>query len=181
MSVARALKSGSGAPPTIIAGVDPGSRITGFGCISVQGNCARWLDSGVITIPPQLELAKKLQTIHRGLEELFYRHRPDVVCVEEAFYAKNVRTTLVLGHARGVALLAAAQCGARVEEYTPRAVKKALVGNGGATKEQVAYMVKFMLSPPQDHAATDAYDALAVALCGFAHISFGTAVAARRG
>ena len=105
-------------------------------------------------------------------------HTPRRVCVEQAFYAKNVHTTLILGHARGVALLAAKQTGATVAEYTPRAIKKAVVGNGNADKEQVEYMVKAMLAIPKEHAYADAYDALAAALCDFQNYKYNAAIAA---
>lgn len=154
------------AEPVIIAGIDPGSAVTGYGVIAIEGNTPRWRDSGVIRVPAKLELAPRLGYIFERLAGILAQHRPALVCVEEAFYAKNVRTTLVLGHARGVALLAAQQAGARVAEYSPREIKKALVGTGAAAKEQVAYMVKFMLSPPCHHDQSDAYDALAAALCG---------------
>jgi crossover junction endodeoxyribonuclease RuvC len=98
-------------------------------------------------------------------------HNPDIVCIEEAFYAKNVHTTLILGHARGVAMLAASKSGAVVEEYAPREIKKAVVGSGAADKEQVEFMVKALLSPPVKHTQADAYDALAVALCGFSRLN----------
>jgi crossover junction endodeoxyribonuclease RuvC len=155
----------------VIFGVDPGSTITGYGVIKVINNSAKWLDSGVIRTPNTPHLHHKLEVIYDGLVCKMGEHHPDVVCIEEAFYAKNVHTTLVLGHARGVAMLAASKAGARIEEYSPRSIKKSLVGNGNAAKEQVAYMVKFMLSPPVEHAHNDAYDALAAALCGFTHIS----------
>jgi crossover junction endodeoxyribonuclease RuvC len=87
--------------------------------------------------------------------------------VEEAFYGKNVHTTLVLGHARGVAMLAAAQHGCEVSEYSPREIKKSVTGSGNAAKEQVEYMVKMLLKPPVEKMRQDAYDALAVAMCDF--------------
>jgi crossover junction endodeoxyribonuclease RuvC len=103
------------------------------------------------------------------LQDIFRQVKPERVCVEQAFYAKNVHTSMILGHARGVALLAAQQCGALVTEYTPREVKKALVGTGAAEKQQVAYMVKMLLKPPVVHLQSDAYDALGIALCDFFH------------
>jgi len=154
----------------IFFGIDPGSRITGYGVIRIAGNSARWVDSGVIRPPSEASLAEKLLCIYDGLVELMTCHRPDWVCVEEAFYAKNVHTTLVLGQARGVALLAGAKAGARIEEYSARTVKQAVVGTGSATKEQVAYMVKMLLAPPRRNMQADAYDALAVALCAFGKV-----------
>jgi crossover junction endodeoxyribonuclease RuvC len=149
----------------IIFGIDPGTAITGFGVITVKGNSISWVDSGVIHTKTAQPLDERLETIYDGLVASMQRHSPDRVCIEEAFYGKNVRTTLVLGHARGVAMLAARKFGATVAEYSPREIKKAVTGNGNAAKEQVAYMVKMLVSPPSHHDQTDAYDALAVALC----------------
>lgn len=150
----------------IIFGIDPGTAITGFGVISVHGNTFKWIDSGVIHTKPSLSLDERLEMIYDGLLALMHRHTPDLVCIEEAFFGKNVRTTLVLGHSRGVAMLAARKTGAVIAEYAPREIKKALTGNGNAAKEQVAYMVNMLLAPPKQHERTDAYDALAVAVCG---------------
>ena len=149
----------------IIFGIDPGTAITGYGVISVKGNTMGWVDSGVIHTKATLPLDLRLETIFDGLVDMMHRHTPDRVCIEEAFYGKNVRTTLVLGHARGVAMLAARKSGATVAEYSPREIKKAVTGNGNAEKEQVAYMVRMLVAPPAQHDQTDAYDALAVALC----------------
>ncbi len=154
----------------LICGVDPGTAVTGYGVIRVEGSRATWVASGVVRPPAKVELAEKLQAIYDRLLEIMTIHRPDHVCIEEAFYAKNVHTTLVLGHARGVAMLAARKSGAAIAEFSPRAVKKAVVGNGGATKEQVSYMVRVLLSPREGHDQVDACDALAVALCGMSQI-----------
>jgi len=116
--------------------------------------------------PPEIvkqPLPDKLACIYEGLIDKMRQHRPDRVCVEEAFYAKNVHTTLLLGHARGVAMLAAEKSGATIAEYAPREIKKAVTGNGNAAKEQVEYMVRMVLSPPAEKQRSDAYDALAVA------------------
>ena len=151
----------------VIFGIDPGSNITGYGVIRVSGNRVTWVDSGAIRTPQGGGLPEKLVSIFDGLTDLMERHAPQWVCIEEAFYAKNVHTTLVLGHARGVAMLAAQRAGAAIAEYSPRAIKQAVVGKGGASKEQVAYMVKVILSPPEGRDQADACDALAAALCGF--------------
>ncbi len=141
--------------------------MTGFGVVSARSNTLKWVDSGVIKPPKSGSLAEKLTYIHSELSARIERHEPDLVCVEEAFYAKNVRTTLVLGHARGVALLAACQSGVGVAEYSPREIKKAVVGNGNASKDQIMYMIRMLLSPPDSGFQVDACDALAAALCGF--------------
>jgi crossover junction endodeoxyribonuclease RuvC len=159
----------------IIFGIDPGTAITGYGVIRGEKNSVRWIDSGVIATKPSLPLAERLERIYDALIDKMRRHAPGRVCIEEAFYGKNVRTTLVLGHSRGVAMLAAKKAGAVVAEYSPRQIKKAVTGNGNAAKEQVAYMIRMLLTPPEKHDQTDAYDALAVALCDFQQGRYGTA------
>lgn len=151
----------------IIFGIDPGTAVTGFGVIKTCNNSISWLDSGVITTNAGDALPSRLEHIFDRLNEKIAQHRPERVCIEEAFYAKNVHTTLVLGHARGVAMLAAVKNGAQVLEYSPREVKKAITGNGNATKDQVAYMIQMMISPPVAHNLNDAYDALALAVSDF--------------
>ncbi len=151
----------------IIFGIDPGTAITGYGVIRTKNSSVTWIDSGVIITKPSLPLSDRLETIYDTLAGKMKEHLPERVCIEEAFFGKNIHTTLVLGHSRGVAMLAAKKTGAVVAEYSPRLIKKAVTGNGNAAKEQVAYMVKMLLSPPEKHEQTDAYDALAVALCDF--------------
>lgn len=152
----------------IIFGIDPGTAATGYGVIQSRNNSVSWIDSGVILTDTSSPLAVRLQVIYDKLFEKMLQHNPDRVCIEEAFYGKNVHTTLVLGHARGVAMLAAVKTGAQVVEYSPREVKKALTGNGGAAKEQVEYMVKMLLTLPEGgRMRSDAYDALALAICDF--------------
>lgn len=151
----------------IIFGIDPGTAVTGYGVIKTNNNMVQWVDSGVITTDVSSALADRLECIYNSLEEKMRLHAPDRVCIEEAFYGKNVHTTLVLGHARGVAMLAARKAGSSVFEYSPRQVKKAVTGNGNAAKDQVEYMIKMLLSPPVTHLQSDAYDALAIAVCDF--------------
>ena len=148
-------------------GIDPGTAVTGYGVISVSGNSVAWVDSGVIVTDTSEPLSRRLLMIYDGLSEKINERSPDRVAVEEAFYGKNVHTTLVLGHARGVAMLAAAQRGCGVFEYSPREIKKAVTGNGNASKEQVEYMIKTLLRPSGGKMRQDAYDALAVAMCDF--------------
>jgi crossover junction endodeoxyribonuclease RuvC len=155
----------------IIFGIDPGTNITGYGVIRVRNNSVAWVDSGIIKTTNKADLSQKLSEIYDSLAAKMAEHKPHVVCLEQAFYAKNIHTTLILGHARGVAMLAACKANAAIEEYSPREIKKCLVGNGNAGKEQVEYMVKFMLSPPREHLHSDAYDALAVALTGFSMLN----------
>jgi crossover junction endodeoxyribonuclease RuvC len=127
----------------------------------------RLIECGIIRTRPRESLAARLQEIHAGVVELINRHRPDALSIEDVFYARNVRTTIVLGHARGVILLAAANAQLEIAEYPPAEIKKAVVGTGAATKEQVQFMVTRLLrlkSPPQP---ADASDGVAAAL---AHI-----------
>ncbi len=151
----------------IIFGIDPGTAVTGYGVIKTVNNSVCWVDSGVITTDSADALPMRLEKIFDRLFEKIQQHQPQRVCIEEAFYGKNVHTTLVLGHARGVAMLAARKTGATIVEYSPREVKKAITGNGNATKDQVAYMVRMILSPPAEHFHHDAYDALALAVGDF--------------
>ena len=149
-----------------ILGVDPGVAATGYGVVvRKDGGAASLVECGVVRTSANDDLADRLREIHEGLREVLERHRPDVVAVEGVFYGKNVRTTVLLGHARGVILLAAAQQGLEVAEYTPSEIKNAVVGTGRATKEQVQFMVKKLLRLKEVPSPNDAADGVAVALC----------------
>ena len=152
----------------IVLGIDPGTAITGYGVVKGERMMpSRLLECGIIRTRPRDSLASRLQEIHDGVVELIQRHSPDVMSIEDVFYARNVRTTVVLGHARGVILLAAANARIHIAEYPPAEIKKAVVGTGAATKEQVQFMVTRLLrlkSPPEP---ADAADGVAAAL---AHI-----------
>jgi crossover junction endodeoxyribonuclease RuvC len=165
----------------IIFGIDPGTSITGYGVINVQGNSVSYVDFGVIRAGDKLEMPEKLVCIYDGLVEKMRQHEPDRVSIEEAFYDKNVRTTMVLGQARGVAILAGKKCGAAIAEYSAKEIKKSVVGNGNAKKNQVEYMVKMLLRVPAEKYPPDAYDALAAALCDFRHQAFLSKVIAAKG
>ena len=149
----------------IVLGIDPGTAVTGYGVVKGdRGGSPRLIECGVIRTKPRDPLASRLQEIHSGVVELIQRHRPDALSIEDVFYARNVRTTVVLGHARGVILLAAANARIEIAEYPPAEIKKAVVGAGAATKEQVQFMVMRILrlkSPPQP---SDASDGVAAAL-----------------
>jgi crossover junction endodeoxyribonuclease RuvC len=160
-----------------IFGIDPGSARTGFGCIDSSGSRHRLVVCGALTAPARAPFPEKLTAIHAGLAALLAQHRPDCVAVENIFYARNVRSALKLGHARGVALLAAAEAGIAVVEYAPAEIKRAVVGYGRAEKPQVQQMIKLLLgldAPPSPH---DAADALAVAICHL-HSATGPAIRA---
>lgn len=150
----------------IVLGVDPGAGTTGYGVVSRTGDGAvSLLECGVIRTQASEPLAYRLRRIYEGLTEVMARHPADVLAVESVFYAKNVRTTVVLGHARGAILLAGAMHGLKVAEYSPAEVKNAIVGTGRAGKEQVQYMVQQLLRLRTAPRPADAADAVAVALC----------------
>ncbi len=149
----------------IILGVDPGSQRTGYGVIESDGQRHRLVEMGVLAPPPRYELAEKLRFIHAGLAALVSRLHPDALAVEDLFHAVNARSALILGHVRGVVLLAGAEAGLPVHAFAPATVKAQITGFGRAEKPQVALMVSRLLALPGDIAAGDATDALAVALC----------------
>lgn len=149
----------------IILGIDPGSLITGYGIISSQGSHPRTLACGAIRNQSERSMPERLRTIFEMLREVITRYRPDAVAIETAFYGKNAQSALKLGHARGAAMLAAVTVGLPVLEYSPREVKKAVVGNGNASKQQVQYMVKSLLNLHETPKYFDTTDALAVAIC----------------
>ncbi len=151
----------------ILLGIDPGTAATGYGVIAARNNAVSYVDCGVIVTKPGSPLPQRLKQIFDGISVIIARHCPDRVAIEEAFYAKNVHTTLLLGHARGVAMLAAEKSGAVIVEYAPREIKKAVTGNGNATKDQVEYMVRMVLALSATKEKSDAYDALGVAVCDF--------------
>jgi crossover junction endodeoxyribonuclease RuvC len=149
----------------IVLGIDPGTATTGYGVVSGDGTRPPTLvECGVIRTRPRDPLAERLREIHDGVTELLKRHRPSALVVEDVFYAKNVRTTVVLGHARGVILLAGAQARVEVFEFPPAEIKKAVVGSGGATKEQVQFMLTRLLRLKAVPAPSDAADGVAAAL-----------------
>jgi len=151
-----------------ILGIDPGSTVVGYGVVDGEpGRQARLTECGVLRPTPETPLAHRLQAIHEGVTELLARHRPDAVALEGIFYGKNVRTTVVLGHARGVILLAAEQAGVPVAEYAPATVKRTVVGQGRAAKAQVGYMVAQLLRLSAAPAPPDAADGVALALTHF--------------
>jgi crossover junction endodeoxyribonuclease RuvC len=179
-------RSGGRPGPMVVLGVDPGTAATGFGVVARAADGAVSLvECGVVRTDPAAPLPERLADIHRGLLDVIRRNDPDALAVEGVFYAKNARTAVVLGHARGAVLLAAALNGVPVAEYPPAEVKSAVVGVGRATKEQVGLMVQKLLrlrEPPRPH---DAADGVAVALChcyrGDGVPGAGAATARRRG
>jgi len=149
----------------IVLGIDPGTAVTGYGVVKGEPSLPpRLIECGVIRTRPRDTLPQRLREIHDGVVELIARHKPDAVSVEDVFYARNVRTTIVLGHARGVILLAAEQARIEIFEYPPAEIKKSIVGTGGATKQQVQFMVARILRLKTAPEPSDAADGVAAAL-----------------
>ncbi|HJQ20844.1 MAG TPA: crossover junction endodeoxyribonuclease RuvC [Gemmatimonadaceae bacterium] len=151
----------------IVLGVDPGTQVTGYGVVTGGGSHAgsmSLVECGVIRTQARDPLPERLREIYEGISELLRRHAPEVLSIEDVFYARNVRTTVTLGHARGVILLAGAQHRVRVHELPPASIKKAVVGAGGATKEQVQFMVARLLRLKAAPKPADAADGVAAAV-----------------
>jgi crossover junction endodeoxyribonuclease RuvC len=147
-----------------VLGIDPGSRITGYGIIDKEGNRLLHVDNGAIFTDSHKDFPTRLQRIYRGLTEVIERYHPDAVAVENIFFATNVQSALKLGQARGAAIVAGVNAGLPVYEYTALQVKQAVVGHGRADKQQVQKMLKVLLNLPEV-AQEDASDALAAAVC----------------
>jgi crossover junction endodeoxyribonuclease RuvC len=148
-----------------ILGIDPGTRVVGYGVVDLVGNRMRPVAHGVIRADMAHDYGARLRSIHDGLARVIVEHRPDQVAIEEAFYGKNAASALRMGEGRGVAILAAALHDRPLFQYTPAEVKKAVVGNGRAHKEQIQEMVRLLLGLPEIPEPEDAADALAVAIC----------------
>ena len=149
----------------IVLGIDPGTASTGYGVVKGDGlGLVSLVECGVIRTRSRERLATRLLEIYEGVSELIARHRPDALSVEDVFYAKNVRTTVVLGHARGVVLLAGEQAKITIAELPPAEIKKAVVGTGVATKEQVQFMLTRLLKLKSVPQPSDAADGVAAAL-----------------
>ncbi|MDD2897973.1 MAG: crossover junction endodeoxyribonuclease RuvC [Desulfuromonadaceae bacterium] len=148
----------------IVLGIDPGSRITGYGIVEKVGNRLVHVDNGAIFTDTALDFPGRLKKIFDGLLEIIAQYHPDQVAVENIFFATNPQSALKLGQARGAAIVAAVHCGLPVSEYSALQVKQAVVGQGRAEKEQVQKMLRALLGLPEI-AQADASDALAVAIC----------------
>lgn len=154
-------------PPAsrIALGIDPGTAIVGYAVIMARGSELSLLACDVITTPAGMPLSQRLQLIYEGLSKLIAAYKPQEAAMEELFFAKNARTAMTVGQARGVAMLALANGGLSVAEYTPKQVKQAVTGYGGAGKEQVGEMVRILLKLTSVPRPDDAADAAAVAIC----------------
>lgn len=160
-----------------IFGIDPGSQRTGYGCVETDGTRHRVITCGAIATPASATFPEKLLEIHSRLATLIAECRPDCVAIENLFHASNARSALRLGHARGVAMLAAVEAGLPIVEYTPAEIKRAVVGYGRAEKPQVQHMVTLILGLATPPTPLDASDALAVAIC---HVHSQSPVAGAR-
>ena len=147
-----------------ILGIDPGTRITGYGIIDVEGNRLRHVDNGIVKTRSSEPLPIRLKAIYDGLTMVLREFSPEAVAIEQVFLAKNPKAALTLGHARGTAVIASVNLNLEVHEYSALQVKSAVVGYGHAAKQQVQHMVKALLNLPEV-AQEDAADALAVAIC----------------
>ncbi|HEX6552440.1 MAG TPA: crossover junction endodeoxyribonuclease RuvC [Ktedonobacteraceae bacterium] len=153
------------ATPRIALGVDPGTAIVGYAVVSARGDDLSMIACDVITTPARMPLAERFQQIYQGLVEIIGIYHPQEAAIEELFFAKNARTAMTVGQARGVAMLALANGGLPISEYTPKQIKQAVTGYGGAGKEQVGEMVRILLKLSAIPRPDDAADAAAVAIC----------------
>jgi crossover junction endodeoxyribonuclease RuvC len=151
--------------PRVALGIDPGTAIVGYAIVEAKGSELGMIACDVITTPAGMPMPKRLQHIYHRLSEIISTYRPNEAAMEELFFAKNARTALTVGQARGVAMLALANGGLAVAEYTPKQVKQAVTGYGGANKEQVGEMVRILLHLKTIPRPDDAADAAAVAIC----------------
>lgn len=164
----------------LVLGIDPGSRFLGYGLVEWRSNRATHIGSGVVRADAKAPLHQRLGTIFADLKQVVDLFKPDAVAVEGVFTHKNARSALILGHARGVALLLAAQAGLEVFEYAPARVKKSVGAGGNDSKDSVARMVERLLQLTEPLERADAYDALAVALCHVHQLRVPRATGAQR-
>jgi crossover junction endodeoxyribonuclease RuvC len=150
----------------LILGIDPGTAVTGYGVVAKErGGAVSLVECGVVRTSPREALSFRIREIYEEVSALIARHQPSVVVVEDVFLGKNVQSALKLGHARGAILLAAALGEIPIAEYSPREIKKAVVGNGNASKDQVGFMVQQQLRLKDPPSPADAADGVAAALC----------------
>lgn len=156
----------------IILGIDPGSLNCGYGLLEIENRQIVAAGCDVITLNPKLHLPERLLQIRDQIREVILKYKPDVASVESIFYGKNIKSAFTLGHARGAILLTLAEQEIPIFEYSPREVKKSIVGNGNASKEQVLYMVTQFLKLKKAPKSQDAADALANAICHYNRVRF---------
>ncbi len=149
----------------IILGVDPGTNYTGYGIINQNKNSFTRVVNGLIKLPPAKEIPLRLGIIYDELDKIIKLYKPEEFAIETAFFGKNVQSAMKIGYARGVSILAAVHNKLPTSEYSPREIKKSVVGTGAASKEQISYMIKTILNLKEEKMRHDESDALAVALC----------------
>ncbi len=149
----------------LILGVDPGTVVTGFGIVKYEKNQLTYIHSGIIRTPKTKEMPPRLEAIYSELDKIIKLYKPTQFAIETAFYNKNVQAVLKIGYVRGISLLLAQQCKLDISEYSPREIKKSVVGNGGASKEQVQFMIKKLMNLKNDFKTLDESDAVAIAIC----------------
>ena len=152
-----------------VLGIDPGSETLGWGVIDGSGTKYALVDFGTVKSKPKQQFSKRLMNIYNGVAEIMAEHSPDVMSIEDTFYAVNVGVAIKLGQVRGIMLLLAEQRGLEIAEYAPRLVKQTVVGYGNAEKHQVGEMVRILLKLKEVPTPHDAADALAIAICHFHH------------
>jgi len=152
-----------------VLGIDPGSETLGWGVVEGSGHKYQLVDFGTVKSKPREKFSKRLAKIYEGVSQVISKHAPDVVSIEEAFYAVNVNVAMKLGQVRGIVLLAGEMNGLEIAEYSPRLVKQTVVGYGNAEKSQVQEMVRILLRLKEKPEPHDAADAIALAICHFHH------------
>ncbi|HOU12322.1 MAG TPA: crossover junction endodeoxyribonuclease RuvC [Anaerolineae bacterium] len=150
---------------TRVLGVDPGTALTGYAVVEEAGGRLSLIAIGVVDTPAKMALPVRLQHIYAGLQAVIAEHKPEAAAVEQLFFSRNTRTAMTVGEARGVVLLALADAGLTIAEYTPMQIKQAVTGYGSADKHQVQEMVRLLLALPDIPRPDDAADAAAVAIC----------------
>ncbi|GAN35116.1 MAG: crossover junction endodeoxyribonuclease RuvC [Candidatus Brocadia sp. AMX2] len=148
-----------------ILGIDPGTQVAGYGVIEIAGSKIVAIEYGSIKVNKNQTFPQRLQTIHGKIMDIISKHQPDEMAVEEVFYSKNIKSAIKIGEGRGIVFLCAASANIPIAEYAATVIKKAVVGNGNAQKEQVQEMVKIILNLPEIPEPRDASDALAIAIC----------------
>ncbi|MBI4181320.1 MAG: crossover junction endodeoxyribonuclease RuvC [Chloroflexi bacterium] len=164
-----------------ILGVDPGTVAMGYGVIESLNDETTFIDCGTLTTPPGSPIGERLSFLYHKLEEIIANHRPDEVAIEQPFVAKNVKSALAIGKAQAVAILAAANQGIPIHEYTPAQIKQSVSNYGASSKEQIQEMVKLQLGLSQVPQPSDAADALAVALCHLSQMHLSNLLTRQRG
>ena len=159
-----------------VLGIDPGSQTLGWGVVEGSGLKYSVVDFGTVKSSPREDFSKRLLKIFEGVESVIEKFQPDVISVEEAFYATNVKVALKLGQVRGVVLLAGEKAGLEIGEYSPRLIKQTVVGYGNAEKHQVQEMVRILLRLKRKPEPHDAADALAIAICHFHHAGISSKI-----